>query len=148
MNRLNLEEAPEQLFRHTVEYRCVIYYGLDIHRYTFMSHTNHLLSKKCLNNFPLVQTHCVIMSSTVKSGVKAYILWGSRVPLIIPHFEYVAATGDFYTHPNYVPGVYSCHFWVKRTKKTSSFLKTGHQAITPCCVAGHFLKYQQTAIIL
>ena len=31
-----------------------------------------------------------------------YSLWGSRVPLNIPHFKYFAASGNFYTHTNNV----------------------------------------------
>ena len=31
-----------------------------------------------------------------------YSLWGSTVPLNIPHFKYFAASAIFYTHPNNV----------------------------------------------
>ena len=34
---------------------------------------------------------------------------GSRVPLNIPHFRDFAATVKFYTHPNDVLGIFSCH---------------------------------------
>ena len=34
---------------------------------------------------------------------------GSRVPLNIPHFRDFAATVKFYTHPNDILGIFSCH---------------------------------------
>ena len=40
-------------------------------------------------------------------GLKIYSPWGSRVPLNIPHFRNFAATINVYTHPIYVPGIFS-----------------------------------------
>ena len=34
---------------------------------------------------------------------------GSKVPLNIPHFKDFAATVKFYTHPNDILGIFSCH---------------------------------------
>ena len=65
-------------------------------------------------------------------GLKIYSLWGSRVPLNIPHLKNFAATINVYTHPINVPGIFSCHMHIsdlshflgQATSKTSSFLET------------------------
>ena len=78
-------------------------------------------------------TNCGLVFNNL--GLKMYSLWGSRVPLNIPHLKNFAATINFYTHHINVSGIFPCHIHIsdlchflgQANSKTSNFMKLGSQ---------------------